>query len=72
MLYTDISIVDLEDTAFITLLQNSINDARINDNGDRVIIKWEGETPSWLKRFDIVIRTQEQAKVYYKKINGWS
>jgi hypothetical protein len=72
MNYADVSILDLQDDCFVDLVQNNIEHLRLNQEGTRAIIKWDGNvTPSWLISLGIIIRDARSAKKYYTAENGW-
>jgi hypothetical protein len=71
MNYTDVSIMDISDPCFVDIAGESIDDLRTSADYTRVIIKWEGDCPGWLKYLNPIIRTQQEARSYYTRQNGW-
>jgi hypothetical protein len=71
---TDILITDLENNPLIIhQVEEAMHSLRKNIAGDRVIIKWCGDNPSFVAELGLGVRTEANAKLYYNDINnGWT
>jgi hypothetical protein len=71
MNYTDISILEISEPCFRDIAGDSIDDLKASSDCSRVMVKWDGECPTWLKALNPVIRSHGEAKSYYTRQNGW-
>ena len=69
--YADVSILDISDGCFRDIAGESLEDLRTNVEGNRVIIKFEGDVPVWLEGITYAILTHGEAKSVYTRENGW-